>query len=974
MKNKNIDNSAKLRFWQAEAENYRKAAKFKEALALHQKVFRESKKNVKDSMIFAYANYYVSASYERLYESDSAFIYVNKALKLFEKSLPEDHIKLGPVYNMVAVCYYRKHDIDNAERYYLKSIDVIKKNLDGPSYLMSMAYGNLASCANVRADYLGAIAYSEKALAINKQLEERDGMSYNYYSMAVNYYYLGDYGRSKDYLIACIDLRKKIYNNENHYRFAGPYEVLGINYEESRDYVKAIEYLKKAKAIKIGILGENSTEVAFSNENIATCHLQLGAPDSALYYISLATPILEKNIPGQYELSTHYFTLSRIKIAIKEYDAALKTLEKSTNIQKNLGLVNSSEYAQNLGVKAHIFSKQKKFIEAQQLFEKSLSILAIDSIQSYNYNSFPLNAVSLDIINDVIEHSFEAYNQTKEEKYLRQLQQFSEIFMAVSNNYRKQFNDPYTKNTIALKNIDAIEMGVGISYKLYNDKKSDALKEQVFKYAEMGRSALLRDLIDDYKIKSFAGIPDSLLKKEERLKLVLSDLNQQLMEQPNNLELRQELFAQKEAFNRHIENLVEINPHYYNLKFNNQVASIDQIKNEILKTNDNLIEYATDDTAYYALLINNKKSEVYHLGNKRDIDKTVEAWRTAITSLQQNATNKLGVQLYKTLFQPIEKDFSGEKIIIIPNGSLFYLNFEALKKDITQTDYLIHEYDIHYALSGNVLLEQSKLKKKSTGLPIIVAPGFESEIKANYQKSIGLSEEIDTGYINTVRQPWSVKMANYMSKNYKGNALIGEAASETNVLKSLNNNSIIHFATHAIANEEDPLRSKLVLAKDLGENENDGYLHAYEFYNLSLQSELAVLTACESGIGNIQKGEGMISLAYSMNFAGCPSVIMSLWKIDEKTNTEITSYFYKYLAKGETINSALRLAKLDYLDKANGTLKHPFYWSGLVLMGNNNTIDMPSKRLNWRMIWPISFLIAGFLVFTFFNLRRRKTV
>ncbi|MEZ4949999.1 MAG: CHAT domain-containing protein [Saprospiraceae bacterium] len=91
---------------------------------------------------------------------------------------------------------------------------------------------------------------------------------------------------------------------------------------------------------------------------------------------------------------------------------------------------------------------------------------------------------------------------------------------------------------------------------------------------------------------------------------------------------------------------------------------------------------------------------------------------------------------------------------------------------------------------------------------------------------------------------------------------------------------MLYFGTHAIADAEDPLRSKLVLAKDF-EGE-DGYLHAYELLGLPIEADLAVLNACESGLGNIQKGEGMISLSYSLQFAGCPSTVMSLWKVDEK--------------------------------------------------------------------------------------------
>ncbi|MCB0502842.1 MAG: tetratricopeptide repeat protein, partial [Bacteroidetes bacterium] len=410
--NKGIDASSKLRFWQAKAENLRKASRFNEALKLHQQVLKESRKLKNDSLLQAYAHLYVAATFERLSQNDSALNHINIAIQQFENLLPSEHVKLGSVYNLAGACYYRKGDISQAENFYQKAIATLQKNVEGPSYIATMAYGNLAACATAQEDYQGAIRYNQKALAFNKQLDEQDGMSFNYYSIAVAYYYLGDYGRSKDYLNACLDIRRKIYGNENHYRFAGPYEVLGIAYEESGNYEKAIEHLKKAKAIKLAILGTNSVEVAYSNENIAICNLQLGSPDSAYHYIQLATPILEKNLPGQYQLGTHFFTLSRVFIALGNYNEALKTLEKSSQIYRQLGLENSLEYAQNSGVKALIFSKQKKFAEAQQMFEASLKNLAINNSLPYNNNSFPLNAVSLDILSDVIEHSFNAYSET----------------------------------------------------------------------------------------------------------------------------------------------------------------------------------------------------------------------------------------------------------------------------------------------------------------------------------------------------------------------------------------------------------------------------------------------------------------------------------------------------------------------------------------------------------------------------------
>jgi CHAT domain-containing protein len=415
---------------------------------------------------------------------------------------------------------------------------------------------------------------------------------------------------------------------------------------------------------------------------------------------------------------------------------------------------------------------------------------------------------------------------------------------------------------------------------------------------------------------------------------------------------------------------LHINPNYYNLKFKKEDLTLKDIQTKVLKPEENLIEYVVDDTAFYAILIQKEKVSIHYLANKQKITKLVEQWQKSITNVQLQASDKIGFQLYKLLIHPIAHQFSGNRLIIIPTHALFYLNFEALKQNAAPNSYMIYDYIIHYGLSSNVLYQQNQTKTKIKGVPIVVAPGFEKDLKEVYKKSVKNEAELDNDYLKTVRQPWSVKFANFISKKYRGKALIGNVASEANVKQNLNKHPIIHFATHAIADEDDPLRSKLVLSKDADRSENDGYLHTYEIYNLNLQTELAVLSACESGIGNLQKGEGMISLAYSMNYAGCPSVIMSLWKIDEKTNAEITTSFYKYLAKGNDISSSLRAAKLDYLEKVEGTLAHPFYWSGLVLMGKNSTIDIPSPSINWKIILPIILLLL--LALTAFIKHKKK--
>jgi CHAT domain-containing protein len=964
IKEPKVSIATRLRFNQAAAEYYRSSAQFDEALKLHQKVLKESQPLLQHPLIYAYSNLYVAATFERISESDSALVYANIALSQFLKLFPEDHVKLSSVYNILGTCHYRLSNYNKATEFYMKTVANTKKNIKKSSYYQTMAYGNLAAISNNIGKYEEALKYVEMALAINKELGEQDGIGFNYFSLAVTYYYLGDFGRTKDYANACLEIRKKLYD-ENHYRMSVPIELLGIVYELSEDFPLAIKYLKMAKAIKINSLGEDNIEVAYSNENIALCFLKLGEIDSASHYINLATAILPYKISKNHlSLGTHYFTLANIKLQYKDYDGAINTLQKSKNIYELLGLTKTNEYAQNLALEASIYAEQKQYDKAQVLFDAAINTIQINGDKTITSASFPLSETALSIINSIVDYSFDAYMTTKKADYLRQTQLFSDIFLEINDHYRKQFNDPFTKTSIIQRSTKGLEMGVSIQYQLLNLKPSEAQKEAFFKYAEMGRTTLFRDLIDDYKVRSFAGIPDSLLQKEQKIKLELADLHSQLSENPNSDSLKKQLFLTKENFNQHIKNYQSINPNYYNLKFKKEDLTLKDIQTKVLKPEENLIEYVVDDTAFYAILIQKEKVSIHYLANKQKITKLVEQWQKSITNVQLQASDKIGFQLYKLLIHPIAHQFSGNRLIIIPTHALFYLNFEALKQNAAPNSYLIYDYIIHYGLSSNVLYQQNQTKTKIKGVPIVVAPGFEKDLKEVYKKSVKNEAELDNDYLKTVRQPWSVKFANFISKKYRGKALIGDVASEANVKQNLNKHPIIHFATHAVADEDDPLRSKLVLSKDADRSENDGYLHTYEIYNLNLQTELAVLSACESGIGNLQKGEGMISLAYSMNYAGCPSVIMSLWKIDEKTNTEITTSFYKYLAKGNDISSSLRAAKLDYLERAKGTLAHPFYWSGLVLMGKNSTIDIPSPTLKWKIILPIILLLL--LVITAF--------
>jgi CHAT domain-containing protein len=161
--------------------------------------------------------------------------------------------------------------------------------------------------------------------------------------------------------------------------------------------------------------------------------------------------------------------------------------------------------------------------------------------------------------------------------------------------------------------------------------------------------------------------------------------------------------------------------------------------------------------------------------------------------------------------------------------------------------------------------------------------------------------------------------------------------------------------------------SKLVFSSPQKNSGEDGFLNTYEIYNMKLKARLAVLSACETGSGKLQKGEGVMSLARGFIFAGCPSIVMTLWQVEDKSGAEIMRNFYSYLSKGKRKDEALQMAKLKHLELSDPLTAHPHYWLGYVNIGN------PEPLYTSKDVYFIVFLfVIILLVYIDWHYRRKK--
>ena len=278
--------------------------------------------------------------------------------------------------------------------------------------------------------------------------------------------------------------------------------------------------------------------------------------------------------------------------------------------------------------------------------------------------------------------------------------------------------------------------------------------------------------------------------------------------------------------------------------------------------------------------------------------------------------------------------------------------FDALITKQDGSEYLLDKYVVSYANSATLLLEDRGSDVKVSGEVLAFAPQF---------KSAGTTEIVsDRSQFAPLK--FNQQEVKNISSYFKTKSLIGTEASITNFNQFSSDYKVLHFATHASANDEYPDYSFLALASDKNQD-SVSFLYVKDLYAKDLNAELITLSACETGIGKFQRGEGILSLARGFNYAGAKSLVTSLWKVNDETTSQIMNFFYKNLDKGQSKNEALRNAKLEYLRTSDDSvLKHPYYWAGFVISGDMSPMNS-SSNLWIFLIGGVLFLLIIFILY-----------
>ncbi|PTX63488.1 CHAT domain-containing protein [Kordia periserrulae] len=427
-----------------------------------------------------------------------------------------------------------------------------------------------------------------------------------------------------------------------------------------------------------------------------------------------------------------------------------------------------------------------------------------------------------------------------------------------------------------------------------------------------------------------------------------------------NLNLRTQLTAAKKEQNIRsvdsIQELIQNHELYTGKQFPNLALLSDKEFNI-----DSLQKHIHDDEIVIKYLLFEDEIAIFSITSDA-IRWELRPWTATEIALEEELINsirnrtynrEIAVQLSQKLLPNIDKTY--RKIIINPDGELYRIPFEVLQHN---EHYLIEKYQIQYTSNLGFIHFENQLQPTKKGVLAIYAPTYPKS-----ETALATRNSNNSSFLQG-----AAKEAEIISKLFPSKTYVGTAISKNYFLETAPKAGILHLAMHAEINTEEPGLSRLLFNKN---SNTDDDLCLEELYALQLKADLAVLSACNTGLGKESAGRNLESFQRAFTFSGVPATVVSLWEVPDQSTSEIMEHFYSNLKVGNTKSEALKNAKIHYLNKHKGTkLAQPYYWTGFVLYGDKSAVSIAQTS---NSSWYIAIAIMLFIsLFAFVKFRRKN--
>lgn len=672
-----------------------------------------------------------------------------------------------------------------------------------------------------------------------------------------------------------------------------------------------------------------------------------------------------KNAPGHFTHSNQFSAL--IKLAnIYYYDGQYqKTIQYYNEALKspNIKLSQKIKAYSTLGA---AYSWSKEYKNAETCLKKALELQKFNPNTPFPYDHYESELQSLLIVlyflaqneqfhyadGGTVENLRTSYGY--QEQYLDLLEYMSKNLSPTSSRY---FIDRFYY---------MYEEAIYVRYKLHEETQDPQYLNEAFEVAGRGKAIHVREAAQNAAAEQV--FPAELLQRRYDLRKRYVTLENRLYEQQETgnpaPSLADSSLQARNEYLRFLDSLREAFPRLQQMWDIPAPPSPGLVQAQLRKDKRAMVQYFIGYQYIFLFLLDGEDIVLYNTKIPEGLAEQVNTMRDALYEWALHPSDDLVEQytnsahwLYQQLLQPVDS-LLPHRLLVVPDNCVAYLPFDVLLREKPEAatpfqayPYLIQDHQVSYAYSPYDFIQKPRSKKAQKGSVLGFAPSFsESPIQpetiANRRREFGplLANKKE------VRQ---------ISGFFPVKSFEAQAATKTAFLENASRYQVLHLATHAKANDKKGEYSYLCFTEAPEDTTANHRLYARELYLMDLTADMVVLSACETGLGELSKGEGVISLSQAFSRAGAQSLITTMWRVSDQASANLMGGFYKYLHAGAPKDEALRNAKLDYLNSATARAAHPFFWAGYVVQGDMSPLSLSSNDFLW---WICLFLVGLFVI------------
>jgi len=901
-----------------------------------------------------------------------ALRHLDEAIRLCEAAaFNTDELKI-PIYTNYGYTYGYSGDFDQSSRYFENALTLSIEIYGAESEQAADRYTDMVFPLIQKSEWEKAEIALKKALELNIRIRGAEHISVLKTYNNLGYIYLTKFDNDQAilYINKAMDLIHQQYG-EGHRSIGIGYMNLGASYFNKGDYDNCIRFSKKALNNLRTSIGTKNPYMGIVLLNTALAYNYLSQPDSAEIYFDKALQ-LKLDLYGTHhmEIVNTYGQISDFYLKNQEYELAREAIFKAMDIAKDVMPAKHKLTGENYYFLAEYYAKTGRLEESLKASQKGLIAL----VPSFEDEKIMANPELVDVISTITLLDVcirkcitlsELYEQNKNQDILNVAFNTVKVTDKALDILRNEYQTPDSKELLLLRSKGFYENAISIALKLNDLTKEEEYLREAFRYIEKSKSILLFENMKSKMEYTYFNLPDSLGIEEQSLSRAIDFYKEKIFEASNNndttkLAHYENVFFQKKRDYDLLLNVLKAEyPDYYSINHDISTVTLEEVRNQ-LDDESVMIEFFYGEKHIYALAITRNQISPVIIPNSKELKNLVMGITRDIG--ERKFDPKAYHQMYKMLIKPLESNFTNAThLTVVPDGPLHYVPFEIFitsDMDAATKEYLVHRYTINYLHS--LSLPEIYKNQGSTYISYLgISPEYNKAgnplLASRSARDIQIGEALE-------KLPMAEQEIKKSASIWNGESLYNENATEENFKKYARDAGIIHIASHAIIDDEDPMNSKLVFSS--GEDmQEDGLLHTYELYNMQLNAQLACLSACNTGFGQIKSGEGVVSLAKGFFYAGVPNVLMSLWSVPDRSTSEIITYFYEELKKGAGKSDALRNAKLKYLESADANTSNPYYWAAFTMIGDNEPLHLENKFPWW--IAGLSLLLIFILLYYF---------